>query len=333
MDDEERFIFDLSGFIVLENVLSPSEIDRLNAALDAHDHLASRSPSYSGSHRGMIGEGNPVGRICTALVDQAGASGEELTFEAAASALQDAGFPGDGPTADTEQLRATLQALELPSGPLAEPQIEDLIALAEPATDGVIKFGSTRIDLGGMLEWEQPHCEPFRELLVHPRVKPALQEILGAGEKNAFFGSTSIVLKRIVLPTQARDTHREKLKKEALFAGYRMDHAPDLMRMEKGGDGQTLHGGGFERYSAGGMLESYSFHANKMFAGMVVVEFMLADEGPGDGGVAVVQGSHKSNYPAPTSLKVGERWQQHVTEVHAKKGDVVIFCEACVHGT
>jgi hypothetical protein len=24
-----------------------------------------------------------------------------------------------------------------------------------------------------------------------------------------------------------------------------------------------------------------------------------------------------------------ERWQQHVTEVHAKRGDVVIFCEAC----
>ena len=76
-----------------------------------------------------------------------------------------------------------------------------------------------------------------------------------------------------------------------------------------------------------------AFTPTKMFAGMVVVEFMLADEGPGDGGVAVVQGSHKSNYPAPTSLKVGERWQQHVTEVHAKKGDVVIFCEACVHGT
>lgn len=111
-----------------------------------------------------------------------------------------------------------------------------------------------------------------------------------------------------------------------------MDHSPDLMRMEKGGDGQTLHGGGFERFLGGGLLESYSFHSNKMFAGMVVVEFMLADEGPGDGGVAVVQGSHKSNYPAPMSLKVGERWGQHVTEVHAKKGDAVVFCEACVHG-
>jgi hypothetical protein len=231
MDDEERFIFDLSGFIVLENALSPSEIDRLNAALDAHDHLASRSPSYSGSHRGMIGEGNPVGRICTALIDQAGASGEELTFEAAASALQDAGFPGDAPTADAEQLRAALQALELSPGPLAEPQIEDLIALAEPAADGAIKLGSTRIDLGGMLEWEQPHCEPFRELLVHPRVKPALEEILGAGERNAFLAAFRI--KRIVLP-QARDRHREKLKKGGIVR--RLSHG-SCTRPDANGEG------------------------------------------------------------------------------------------------
>ena len=59
--------------------------------------------------------------------------------------------------------------------------------------------------------------EPFRELLVHKRIKPILEEILGVG--------------------------------------YRMDHSPDLMRMEKGGDGQTLHGGAFQRYQAGGFLE------------------------------------------------------------------------------
>ena len=227
---------------MLEKALTPAEVDRLNHTLDLHEHLSRRSPSYGGSHPGMVGEGNPVGRICKALVDQvgAGAGGELLAYQAAASALREAGFPGDGPTADAERLRAALEALKLPGGhpPLNGVQIEELVALGHPEEDGTIRLGSTRIDLGGMLEWPQPHCEPFRELLVHPRVKPVLEEILGVG--------------------------------------YRMDHSPDLMRMEKGGDGQTLHGGGFERYSAGGMLESYSFHANQMFAGMVVVEFMLA---------------------------------------------------------
>ena len=57
-----------------------------------------------------------------------------------------------------------------------------------------------------------------------------------------------------------------------------------------------------------------------MHSGMLVVEYMLADEGPGDGGVAVVQGSHKTNYPAPNSMLSGMDWTQHVTEVHAKAG-------------
>jgi hypothetical protein len=100
--------------------------------------------------------------------------------------------------------------------------------------------------------------------------------------------------------------------------------------MQPGGDGNTLHGGGYDRYRKGGFLEGYQFHSGRMFAGMVVVEFMLADEGPGDGGVAVVQGSHKSNYAAPLSLKTMERWQQHVTEVNTKRGDALIFCEACI---
>ena len=34
---------------------------------------------------------------------------------------------------------------------------------------------------GRMLEWEQPWCEPFRELLCHPNVAPSLNLILGEG--------------------------------------------------------------------------------------------------------------------------------------------------------
>ena len=41
------------------------------------------------------------------------------------------------------------------------------------------------------------------------------------------------------------------------------------------------------------LLAGYQFHAGQIHAGMLVVEFMLADEGPGDGGVAVVQGSRE----------------------------------------
>ena len=54
------------------------------------------------------------------------------------------------------------------------------------------------------------------------------------------------------------------------------------------------------------LLAGYQFHAGQIHAGMVVVEFMLADEGPGDGGVAVVQGSREMlsrlAVPVPVSL-------------------------------
>lgn len=37
MTEEERYVFDVMGYIVVENVLSPAEIDELNALLDAYD--------------------------------------------------------------------------------------------------------------------------------------------------------------------------------------------------------------------------------------------------------------------------------------------------------
>jgi hypothetical protein len=43
--------------------------------------------------------------------------------------------------------------------------------------------GSTgRMDMGGMLGWPKPQCSPFRNLLCHPSVVPALTELLGVGE-------------------------------------------------------------------------------------------------------------------------------------------------------
>lgn len=35
--------------------------------------------------------------------------------------------------------------------------------------------------LGGMLTWERPHCDPFRDMMVSPSFTPQLEEILGPG--------------------------------------------------------------------------------------------------------------------------------------------------------
>ena len=122
---------------------------------------------------------------------------------------------------------------------------------------------------------------------MHPKVKPYLEEICGKG--------------------------------------YRMDHMPHVSIAHKGADGQNLHGGAAQRYGQGGFLEGCTrqpillltsalrahpslslrvlirarafisesslltdqYHDGHMYAGMIVCEFVLADEGPGDGGLAV----------------------------------------------
>jgi len=44
-----------------------------------------------------------------------------------------------------------------------------------------LKGTTGRGDLGGMLTWDKPHCDPFRQMMVHPRLTPYLEEMLGTG--------------------------------------------------------------------------------------------------------------------------------------------------------
>ena len=64
-----------------------------------------------------------------------------------------------------------------------------------------------------------------------------------------------------------------------------------------------------------------------------MIEYLLADEGPGDGGVAVVPGSHKANLACPRSMTHWQQHREHVLEVNGKAGDAVIFTETLTHGT
>src|SRR5712692_11760324 len=65
---------------------------------------------------------------------------------------------------------------------------------------------SKRGVLSGMLEWEHPWCEPFRELLAHPKTIQYLDTMHGRG--------------------------------------WRLDHAPVVFYAHKGTEGLKLHGPG-----------------------------------------------------------------------------------------
>ena len=208
MNEDEKYLFDLNGYLVLRGVLTKEDVELCNAGIDHHiDQLNEREGSLAGGSASLAGT-------------------------------------------------------------------------------------SHRRDLGGMLGWERPWCEPFRRLLAHPVIVPYLNTSLGEG--------------------------------------YRLDHGPGLIAMDEGCEGGTLHGGGVERQN---LSEAYFFKNGRIYTGLTVVEFLLADEGPGDGGVAVLPGSHKANLACPQSLKAWQKYQEHVVEVNGVAGDAVIFTETLTHGT
>ena len=137
MTDEELYLFDLNGYIVIEGVLSADQVDRCTQAID-----------------------HQIGAGVAKLVERSA----KLTLAGGSS---------------------------------------------------VMEGRSRRLDLhGDMLEWARPWCEPFRDLIVHPRLKPYLNAILGEG--------------------------------------FRIDGGPSYIATDPGAEGHELHGGGFERHNLSG---------------------------------------------------------------------------------
>ena len=97
MDETEKYLFEVHGYLVIRGALSQQEVAAANAAIDHH-------------------------------ADQIGIRANDLAHE-------------------SEMLKGT----------------------------------QGRGDLGGMLTWEKPHCDPFRQMIAHDKFAPYLEEVLGPG--------------------------------------------------------------------------------------------------------------------------------------------------------
>ena len=210
MNDDEKYLFDLNGYLVIEDVIAPEEVAKANEAINRHQ--------------------------------------------------------------DQIRVRPREQALDGGSDALA-------------GTHG-------REELGNLLGWEEPWCLPFREMLVHPRTVPYLNDILGKG--------------------------------------FRMDHHMSLLSMTKGSEGFVFHGSSGPGFDPN---QYYIFRDGRMHCGLTVAAFQLTDVNPGDGGLIVIPGSHKSNFPCPREMKLYHKHQEHIRQIVCKAGSVVIFTEATTHGT
>ena len=286
MDEDEKYAFDTGGYVVLRQLLTPEEVDRCNAAIDAmtdYDTCVG-SESYS-SHEWQRGSQNLFNRLAKPIAALRPGTNAAAVARALHTAVkEEASPPAVRATITVGQLRAALERFELDDGwKLPPAQVENLVGtggqlaregfepvggrphrVSEPEDSDLLSVGCSNWRIGGQLEWPQPHCEPFRELLCHPRLQPVLDVVLGQG--------------------------------------HRLDHGPYVAIMRDGCDGHDLHGGAHERFSmkGGGFAEGYQFHAGHFFTGLTVVEVKLHDHRQGDGGLCVVPGSVRSQ-PAQSS--------------------------------
>ena len=60
-------------------------------------------------------------------------------------------------------------------------QARDSPALRNTKKGSPLDASGPRLDMGGMLFWDQPHCEVFRTMLCHPKLVPYLTELCGLG--------------------------------------------------------------------------------------------------------------------------------------------------------
>eukprot|EP01048_Picozoa_sp_COSAG05_P025789 COSAG05_NODE_6732_length_912_cov_0.942189_1_plen_79_part_10 len=67
ISEEDAYLLDLNGFLVIRGALSPGEVSRLNSAIDLHSHLIEQSPSLADGpdSAALRGPKNVVGRIGT----------------------------------------------------------------------------------------------------------------------------------------------------------------------------------------------------------------------------------------------------------------------------
>lgn len=117
---------------------------------------------------------------------------------------------------------------------------------------------------------------------------------------------------------------------ELLGPGWRMDHAPQMFIADKGAEGLILHGAG-QSAPQGPAFHQYA--NGHIRCGMISLEYMLAPVGDGDGGFAIVPGSHKANLRPTEEVLRYQAAQDLVLTPTFEAGDLLIFNEAAVHGT
>ena len=110
--------------------------------------------------------------------------------------------------------------------------------------------------------------------------------------------------------------------------GFRLDQAPSLLGDSDGETNTSLEGGDEPRNPS----LAYRIQKDRRSCQSVKAIWVLDDIENGDGGLVVVQASHKSNVPTPDDLSKGIDDMDIVTQPTLKAGDLFILATTTLQG-
>jgi hypothetical protein len=115
---------------------------------------------------------------------------------------------------------------------------------------------------------------------------------------------------------------------ELVGRDFYVDHA-NLILARRGGVGFDMHGGlvPYRKH------QYYAVRDGQFDVGMLVVVIPLTPQTATSGGLTIVRGSHKANFPPPeriTDVELADLWWSDKLTLHP--GDAIVFSEASAHG-
>jgi Phytanoyl-CoA dioxygenase (PhyH) len=110
--------------------------------------------------------------------------------------------------------------------------------------------------------------------------------------------------------------------------GFRLDQAPRLLGSRKGETGAPLAGGDELRNPSRAYFQQ---NGRRSAQGMKAI-WVLEDVEEGDGGLVLVQASHKSNVETPADLEHGTDEMSLVKQPAVKAGDLLLVAESTLQG-
>ena len=141
-------------------------------------------------------------------------------------------------------------------------------------------------EMVGMLEWQQPHCEPFRDLLSHTGIVAAMNTVHGRGWR---LDHSPFLICGDGTNPEALKTGGHAVQRSAVAAATGALAERERQQLEQGNIGGMIHGHIWDPEYR------YRYSNGQMRSGHMIAAFQLRDIEAGWGGFGIIPASVSSS--------------------------------------